>query len=73
MGSRIELRAEWFNALAQMKHALTLLDEADAPADIGAHLDLAIARLETLMSSEPEALRKLSADILIVPPTSIDH
>ena len=33
-------------ALALMKEALRLLDDARAPAHIGAHLDLAIVRLE---------------------------
>ena len=33
-------------ALAQMVGALQLLDEADAPGEIGSSLDLAIARLE---------------------------
>ena len=32
-------------ALALMIDALRLLDQAEAPADIGAHLDLAICRL----------------------------
>jgi hypothetical protein len=32
-------------ALRRMREALDLLDEAQAPADVGAHLDLAIARL----------------------------
>ena len=32
-------------ALALMIDALRLLDEGEAPADIGAHLDLAICRL----------------------------
>lgn len=33
-------------ALEILKRALELFDSADAPADIGAHLDLAICRLE---------------------------
>lgn len=33
-------------ALALMKEALRLLDDARAPAHVGAHLDLAIVRLE---------------------------
>lgn len=32
-------------ALQLMQRALTLVDEAEGPADVGAHLDLAIARL----------------------------
>lgn len=34
------------DALQQLKLALELLDKAEAPAAIGAHLDLAINRLE---------------------------
>lgn len=37
-----ELRLQ---ALVQMRSALDLLDRSQAPADIGAHLDLAINRL----------------------------
>jgi len=41
-------------ALALMTEALALLDEARAPAHLGAHLDLAIARLaETLPPVAP--------------------
>lgn len=36
-------------ALICMESALQLLDEADAPADIGAHLDLAISRLKQVL------------------------
>lgn len=35
----------WDDALAAMRRALHILDETHAPGDIGAHLDLAIARL----------------------------
>lgn len=36
-------------AVAYMDCALQLVDQADAPADIGAHLDLAICRLKDIM------------------------
>lgn len=39
-------------AMLWMQQALQLLDETDAPADIGAHLDLAIARLREAMAKE---------------------
>ncbi len=39
------------NALAMMQVALQLLDESGAPAHIGAHLDLAIVRLQEQVSS----------------------
>ena len=42
-------------ALDLMKAALVLLDEGQAPPDIGAHLDLAICRLsETLERPWPD-------------------
>ena len=41
------------NALRRMREALDLLDEAQAPADVGAHLDLAIVRLAQFL--EPSA------------------
>lgn len=44
-GSESE-RGRVLEALTAMKLALRLLDEVDAPPDIGAHLDLAICRLE---------------------------
>lgn len=37
-------------ALSCMQSALQLLDEADASAEIGAHLDLAICRLQDRLS-----------------------
>lgn len=39
-------------ALGQLQKALELLDEADAPADIGAHVDLAICRLGERLQKE---------------------
>lgn len=36
-------------ALICMKSALQLLDDAQAPADIGAHLNLAICRLKDVL------------------------
>ena len=39
-------------ALANMKSALSLLDDAEAPDDIGAHLDLAICRLESFLKKD---------------------
>lgn len=37
-------------AMANMQVALQMLDDGAAPADIGAHLDLAICRLAELIS-----------------------
>jgi hypothetical protein len=42
------------NALALLEEALVILDQLEMPADIGAHLDLAICRLrERLGTSAP--------------------
>lgn len=35
------------DALRKLQQALSLLDQAEAPGDIGAHVDLAIARLQS--------------------------
>jgi len=40
-------------ALELMERALALLDECDAAAEIGAHLDLAIQRLRSMLASIP--------------------
>ena len=51
------------DAMALMQRALQLLDETQAPADIGAHLDLAIVRLgeATARASGCQAQTDLSA------------
>lgn len=51
------------DAMSFMQQALQLLDESQAPADIGAHLDLAIVRLGQAMTKASCALteRELSA------------
>lgn len=41
-------------ALATMEAALHLLDQAKAPAEIGAHLDLAIRQLEKVIGDQPD-------------------
>ena len=38
-------------ALQLLQSALELLDQADAPADIGAHLDLTIVRVRELLDA----------------------
>lgn len=43
-------------ALSLMKDALLLLDEAEAAPDVGAHLDLAIHRLEDALGSQSVVL-----------------
>jgi len=40
----------WREALNQLESAIDLLDEADAPGDIGGHLQLAIDRLKSAIS-----------------------
>ena len=51
-------------ALRQMERALELLDQAGAPAHIGAHLDLAICELrDTFEDRPPDALSRLRPDL----------
>jgi hypothetical protein len=38
-------------ALEMMRAALELLDRANGPADVGAHLDLAVCRLEERLAA----------------------
>ena len=42
-------------ALCLMQQALELLDQAAAPPDVGAHLDLAIQRLRDAMDTQGKA------------------
>ena len=51
------------HALRLMKDALHLLDEADAAPDVGAHLDLAIHRLDAALSSQGEVLAEQRAKL----------
>lgn len=48
-------RRQLSRALGEMKEALRILDELEAPGEIGSHLDLAIARLEKQLGDEPRA------------------
>ncbi len=41
-------------ALVGMRTSLALLDAGEVPADIGAHLDLAICRLEDYITKHSE-------------------
>lgn len=50
-------------ALIQMRATLVLLDSSDLPADVGAHVDLAIVRLETYVSQlNSMPLRRVNAN-----------
>ena len=44
-------KSQLTDALQLMQRALSLIDEADGPDDVGAHLDLAIARLNEWIES----------------------
>lgn len=44
-------RSKWSLALERMTEALALLDESNAPLEIGAELDLAIHRLQNALAS----------------------
>jgi hypothetical protein len=47
--------------LDHLERALQLLDDANAPADIGAHLDLAVHRLREAVKSAGGASRNQSS------------
>jgi hypothetical protein len=47
-----QLQPLLLKALSQMTEALGILDDLDAPGDIGSHLDLAISRLERQLGLE---------------------
>ena len=42
-------------ALAHLEEALSILDELDIPADVGAHVDLAICRLRDRLEGSEDA------------------
>ena len=44
---------QWNEALEHMEMALKILDETQAPDDIGPHLDLAMCRLEVALGRNP--------------------
>lgn len=48
------------SALAHLREALALLDRADAPAQIGAHVDLAAHQLLGLLAREERGITKNS-------------
>jgi hypothetical protein len=51
---------QWGQALDHMQSALKILDESQAPDDIGPHLDLAMSRLEHAMGRDPAENSALS-------------
>lgn len=50
VGASLTQTEQLRTALLYMRTALGYLDAINAPADIGAHLDLAIERLKTLLA-----------------------
>ena len=47
-------------AMHFLTSALELLDKSDAPADIGAHVDVAVARLSEVLGQSEEASHQAS-------------
>ena len=47
------LEREGVEALRHMEEALRLIDSAELPVEVGAHLDLAICRLRDLVDGKP--------------------
>ena len=48
-------QSDGHRALIHLENALQILDEIDAPAHIGAHVDLAICELRDALKSEPHS------------------
>lgn len=51
MGVKLTYSLKLESALSALTEALRLLDEVAAPADVGAHVDLAIHRLQDVIQS----------------------
>jgi hypothetical protein len=64
------MSAIWNDALVSMRTALKILDQSGAPLDVGAHLDLAIARLEEVIATAKEGS---APDAVKWPPRSSDE
>lgn len=54
-GETLEKEGRWALALDRMHEALAILDESDAPAEVGAELDLAINRLADAIARDGDA------------------
>lgn len=54
------MREELQSAFDKMYAALELLDRASAPADVGAHLDLAICRLRDVIRQSDYNVREVT-------------
>jgi hypothetical protein len=53
------------DALKQLTYALELLDAASAPAQIGAHVDLAIQQLYTIVTQPSDAnVRAIESNVI---------
>ena len=48
-----ERRSDALSALDHLEKALQILDDIDAPANIGAHVDLAICQLRGALQATP--------------------
>lgn len=71
MGMKSDEPVQWIEALALMRTALDLLDSANAPAEVGAHLDLAIVRFEAILSTS--AIEHHMHEIAKLPPSDQAH
>lgn len=50
------------DAMDHLRTAIAILDSADAPAQIAAHLDLALCQLAEIIGCRPEANAQLNSD-----------
>ena len=72
-----ESQSKLAQALQQMSAALEILDDLDAPGEVGSHLDLAICRLEQHLGLDSPATTgagalfvSLEEELLAIPMTS---
>lgn len=54
-GDQLNKDAAMNDALTLLSNALDLLDRTEAPADVGAHVDLAIHRLQAALAARNNA------------------
>jgi hypothetical protein len=70
-----EAALRWKEALDRVREALAILDESNAPPEIGGHLDLAVCRLDDVLHGKPPQIcaGKLSGDVKRLLDTSLSE
>jgi hypothetical protein len=55
--------SSWKQALHLLEEAQTILDESDAPGDVGCHLDMALKRLEACLGARETSSPNIFAEL----------